>query len=105
MARQTTITIETTSLLMLHSRNCKRAWCRECGAESEMFALEKGDLPTRLATAFEKWINSGEMHHAELPDGSSLICLNSLLALVQNTNSANRGIPRLPSTETEKEKK
>ena len=101
MARQTTITIETTSLLVLRSRS-KRAWCRECGAESEMFALEKGDSATRNATPFEKWFNSGEVHHAELPDGSSLICLNSFLALVQTINSANIGIPRLLSAEKEK---
>jgi len=102
MARRTTITIETTSLLVLRSRNSKRAWCRECGAEAEMFTMEKGDLGTPNATLFEKWLNSGEMHHAKLPDGSSLICLNSFLALVQTTNSANSGIPRLLRAEEEK---
>ncbi len=95
MARQTTITIETTSLLMLRSRNSKRAWCRECAAESEMLALKKDDLGTRNATTFEKWLDSGAVHRVELPDGSSLICLNSLLALVRKASSANSGIPRI----------
>ena len=102
MARRTTITIETTSLLVLRSRNSKRTWCRECGAEAEMFTLEKGDLGTPNAAPFEKLLNSGELHRAELPDGSSLICLNSFLALVQTINSANIGIPRLLSAEKEK---
>jgi hypothetical protein len=101
MAKQTTITIETTSLLVVRSRNSKRAWCRECGAETEMFALEKGEL-IRNATAFEQWLNSGEVHRVELSDDTLLICLNSLLNLVRNANSANSGVPRLPSTEKER---
>src|SRR5215471_15377843 len=97
MARRTTITIETTSLLVLRSRNSKRAWCRECGAQAEMFTLEKGDFGTPNTAPFEKWLSSGELHHLELPDGSSLVCLNSFLALVETTNSANSEIPRLLS--------
>src|SRR4051794_10313758 len=40
MAKQTKITIETDSLLILRGRNSTRAWCPRCAAEGEMIALE-----------------------------------------------------------------
>lgn len=33
--------------------------------------------------ALDEWLNSGELHRTGGPDGSSLICLNSLLACLQ----------------------
>jgi hypothetical protein len=38
--------------------------------------------------ALEEWLNSGEMHRVETVDGSALICMNSLLARVQNTKAS-----------------
>jgi len=32
----------------------------------------------------EAWLNSGELHRSRAADGSVLVCLNSLLARVQN---------------------
>ena len=40
MAKQTKITIETDSLLILRGRNSKYAWCPQCAAEAEMVALD-----------------------------------------------------------------
>jgi len=37
--------------------------------------------------ALEEWMNSGELHRSQTPDGSTLICLNSLLAWVQKTET------------------
>ena len=37
--------------------------------------------------ALEEWLNSGELHQWESADGSTLICLNSLLARVQKTKT------------------
>jgi hypothetical protein len=34
--------------------------------------------------ALEKWLESGELHRWQTVEGSALICLNSLLARVQN---------------------
>jgi hypothetical protein len=34
--------------------------------------------------AVEDWLNSGELHRSLANDGSELICLNSLVARVQN---------------------
>jgi hypothetical protein len=36
MARQTKITIETDSLLVLRGRNSLRAWCPQCGSTSDL---------------------------------------------------------------------
>jgi hypothetical protein len=103
MARQTTITIETSSLLILRDRNSRRAWCPQCGAETEMITLEETDLTSNVdRSALEEWLNHRVLHRFEGPDGSALICLNSLLVRVQNANPAGRGIPRLPNTKKER---
>ena len=85
MAKETKITIETDSLLILRGRNSLRAWCPGCAADGEMIALESVGVISNLdRPALEAWLNSGELHRLEAADGSSLICLNSLLARVQN---------------------
>jgi len=86
MAKQTKITIETDSLLILRSRSSRRAWCPLCAAEGEMIALENAGVVSNLERpALEEWLNAGELHRLQAGDGSVLICLNSLLARVQNT--------------------
>jgi hypothetical protein len=103
MAKQTTITIETRSVLILQARNAHRAWCPQCAAEREMIAFDNTDVISNLdQRAVEQWLDSGELHRVNALDGSSLICLNSLLACLQNTNPANCGFPRLPNTEKER---
>jgi hypothetical protein len=82
MSKQTTITIESKSLLILHSKSSTEAWCPLCGAHVEMVLLETRLLPEH-APALTKWLSSGEVHHVESADGSSLVCLNSLLAFAQ----------------------
>jgi len=86
MSKQTKITIETDSLLILRSRSLRRAWCPLCSAESEMIALENVGLVSNLERpALEEWLNSADVHRLESGDGSVLVCLNSLLARVQKT--------------------
>ena len=88
MTRQTKITIETDSLLFLRGRNSIRAQCPLCCGESEMVALENLQVVSNLdRPSLEEWINSGDLHRLENDDGSALICLNSLLALVRNTQT------------------
>ena len=60
MAKQTTITIETDSLLLLRGRSSMRAWCPRCAAAVEMVALENARVVSNLEPpALEKWLNSG----------------------------------------------
>jgi len=86
MAKQTKITIETDSLLIIRGRTSTRAWCSQCVAEVEVIALEETGVVSNLGRpALEEWLNSIELHRPVAADGSTLICLNSLLARVQNT--------------------
>ena len=86
MAKRTRITIETDSLLILRSRGSRRAWCPRCAAEADMIALDEvGVISNLQRPAMEEWLNSGELHRSRATDGSTLICLNSLLARVQKT--------------------
>ncbi len=38
-------------------------------------------------SALEEWLNSEELHRPQAADGSTLICLNSLLAYVRKTKA------------------
>jgi hypothetical protein len=88
MAKQTKITIETDSLLILRGRNTSRAWCRLCAAKGEMIALDNLGIISNLdRPALEEWLNSGELHRSQAADGSELICLDSLLACVRTTRN------------------
>jgi hypothetical protein len=94
MAKQTKITIETESLLVLRGRSSKRAWCPRCAAEVDMIALETAGVVSNLEpAALEEWLNSAELHQLQAADGSTLTCLNSLLAHVPKTTTTQ---PRNP---------
>jgi len=45
-----------------------------------MTNLDKAEL--------EEWLGSEELHRVQSPDGSGLICLNSLLARAQKTQTS-----------------
>jgi hypothetical protein len=92
MAKQTRITIETESLLIVQGRSSRRAWCSRCSAEVDMIALEDTGVISNLEQPeLEEWLNSGELHRLQLADGSTLTCLNSLLARVQKTTTIQPG--------------
>lgn len=86
MAKQTTITIETSSLVILRGRDSGRAWCEQCAAERDMVSVENIETTNPNSQALQ-WVDSGELHRLKAADGSQLICLNSLLARVQNAKS------------------
>ena len=89
MAKQTKITIETQSLLVLRGRTSLRAWCQRCGGETEMIPLEGVGVISNLPTPdVEAWIESDDLHRSQAPDGGTLICLNSLLKCVQKSKTA-----------------
>jgi hypothetical protein len=89
MAKQTRITIETDSLLIVRAGNTSRGWCPQCGAEGEMVALANAGIVSNLErSAIEEWLNSGDLHRLAAPDGSPLICLKSFLARVQNAETS-----------------
>ncbi len=80
MAKQTRITIETDTLLVLKGKSSIRAWCARCGADAEMVALDTAAVMSNLRPSeIEEWINSVDLHRSQAADGMQLICLNSLL--------------------------
>lgn len=89
MARETKITIETDSLLVVRGGRSFRAWCPECGAEVEMIPLDGiGVISNLTPVEMEAWILTEDLHHAKAADGAPLICLNSMLKRVHRANEA-----------------
>lgn len=83
MARQTKITIETDSILILRGRRSLRGWCPQCGAEGEMIPLhEVGVISNLKLVEVEAWILAEDLHYTRATDGAPLICLNSMLKRV-----------------------
>jgi len=92
MAKQVKITIETDSWIVLRGRSSLRAWCPRCGAEGEMIPIEGVGVISNLNhPALEEWLNSPELHRSQTSEGSALVCLNSLLARLQNKTSNAKG--------------
>ncbi len=86
MAKHTRITIKTDSLLVLRGRKSLRAWCPQCGAEAEMISLDDVGVVSNLPPAeVQAWIESADLHHTKTPEGTALICLNSMLKRVRRT--------------------
>jgi len=70
MARQTKITIETDSLLVLRGRNSLRAWCPQCAAEGEMIPIEGVGVISNLSPVeVEAWFESESIHRSQAADG------------------------------------
>lgn len=69
------ITLETKRLLRLRRSGTAKIWCQECSAETD-FILEKEirDLIEKLETGLH-------LHKISAPDGTILICLESLSKL------------------------
>ena len=88
MAKQTKITIETESLLVLRGRIEMRAWCPQCATEGEMIPIEGVGVISNLGPSeVEAWLESEVIHRSQAADGSQLICLNSLFKRVQKTKT------------------
>ena len=89
MSKETKITIETDSLLILRGRSPLRAWCPDCGSEVEMISLDGVGVISNLPPPeVEAWIRSDHLHHTTAADGASLICLNSILKRIQKKGPA-----------------
>lgn len=88
MAKQTRITIETDSLLVLRGRTPMRAWCPQCAGEAEMIPIEGvGVVSNLVPSEVDAWLECDEIHRSQAADGAQLICLNSLVRRVQRTKT------------------
>jgi len=84
MAKKTTITIETSSRVVVRSVGSTRVWCPQCGADVEVIAIGKVDPALQgPCAAWAAWLQSATLHRLVASDGGMLLCLESLLALMQ----------------------
>lgn len=89
MAKRTTITVETDSLLFLRGRVPLRAWCPQCGEEGEMIPLDDLGVVSNLYPAdVQAWLESDDLHHTTAADGAHMICLRSMLRRVHKAKTA-----------------
>jgi hypothetical protein len=91
MSKLTTITIQTSSILVLQSSSSRRAWCPVCGTEREMITLDPNTVTTDLSwPALEQWLKQHGIHCSQAADGTSWLCFDALLTRVRNTNTGIR---------------
>jgi hypothetical protein len=60
-----------------------RRWCNDCGTAKQMLTPDLAALisGTHLRTLF-RWIESGDIHFVETPEGNVFLCLDSVQAKV-----------------------
>lgn len=73
--KETTITIENTSLLILRIGELRTMWCPSCKENVPILVLAQRDILAlpRLPR---------HLHRSDAADGTALICLNSLLGVI-----------------------
>ena len=85
MAKQVTITIETNSLVVLNARSSGRMWCPRCGTEGEVLRLNPRNSESEAGwEILQRLAARSDVHYQQAPDGSALICLNSLVSFVHD---------------------
>jgi hypothetical protein len=88
MAKQTKMTIETDSLLVMRGTVSPRGWCPGCAADSELIPFDGiGVISNLTPSEVQAWLECEAIHHSQAPDGTRLICLNSLLKRVQKSQT------------------
>ena len=88
MTKQTRITIETDSLLVVRGAVSLRGWCTECGAEGDVIPFDGiGVISNLTPSEVQEWLECEAIHHSQAPDGTHLICLNSLLKRLQKSKT------------------
>ena len=86
--RITRITIETERTLIIRGANPVRAWCTRCSAEVDTVVLNAAGVLAQVDhDTIQGWLQTEELHAAQMADGSAQICLDSLL------RSARRALP------------
>lgn len=80
------ITIQTDRRLVIRGSVSTLAWCRQCGAETEVVTLETAGVVAQAVSVElgNPW-PAGDLHVSHASDGTSRVCLRSLLGMVRNT--------------------
>lgn len=85
VSSRTTVTIETEQIWMVSRWRSTRAWCAECDREVDMVRLDEANgfggngLPSLGARPMTPGLGETRRWHvSQAPDGTPLICLESL---------------------------
>lgn len=81
MVKTIKITIETESLLVVRKGKTTLTWCPACCADVETVVLEGYSLGPDITFNhhLEHWLRTGKLHLWRPAEGSTQICLRSLL--------------------------
>jgi hypothetical protein len=83
MTKTTRITIETERVSTLRCGSFGRIWCERCGVETEIVTLEAlGNFAPEGVEKIQRWLERGELHWSQSPQGSVRICLRSFVGLL-----------------------
>ena len=79
--RRIEIRIQTHQVLKVQSAaSLTRKWCAGCGGQADMVRVEhESALNAESLRASGIRVNADKLHVIEMPDGSSFVCLNSLM--------------------------
>jgi hypothetical protein len=74
------ITIQTDQVLLIRKRGCARRWCRECGCDVDVVDLVQAEALTGMAQPrLRDGAETQKWHSLKGPEGTLLVCLDSLL--------------------------
>jgi hypothetical protein len=82
---RTEITIRTKEVVILRT-NCResRISCQQCQGETLMIKPEEAmALAQTSAREIYRWAETGQIHYTESPDGSLLLCPDSILRMLK----------------------
>jgi hypothetical protein len=68
-----------------------RVWCTRCSAEVDTVVLEAAGVLAQVDhVTIQRWLETEQLHAAQMRDGSARICLDSLLRSASPTLLSNR---------------
>ena len=78
--RRTRIVVETQEVMVIRRKGLEaRQWCPACAREVRMITPEQAALILSSTTrTIYSWVEAAIIHFREQPEGSLLICLDSL---------------------------
>jgi hypothetical protein len=89
--KTTTITSETHEVLIVRRSpsQSKLMWCPACGLDVEMLDPEEAAAIASVSTrTIYKWIEAGQVHHAESAGGNVVVCPGQrFLKQIEETSS------------------
>jgi hypothetical protein len=77
--KRTEITIQTDQVVLIRRRVRARRWCPECGSEVDVVDLVQSQALTVAQARLNGGTQARKWHYLEGPDGTPLVCLESLL--------------------------